>query len=139
MQHIKIEGEYIYFQRFYRPDIGPLPDFRYKLLGLWETEGVLIKAYFEVDRYPSQEGELLWHRYESSNIISTGRASYRYFLVDQYGGMILSNVGKARSKFKDRKILANYPLSEDNKPGGTQQNVIIVSSSLGMKEDIYIV
>lgn len=79
---------------------------RYKLLNKWEFEGTLIKVYFEVDKYPTSAGELIFHRYEG--VTSHSRAKYKYFVVDGYGGAILKSL-------PNYKIFANHPLSIHNK------------------------
>lgn len=86
----------VIFKKDYRPATGPLPELRYDLTGLWVYENVVVRAIFKAPQVPMQNGELIFHRYESETITHQGQASYRYFSAAGYAGMILTKKALAK-------------------------------------------
>lgn len=78
------------FHGGYSPSRGPLPTIAYPLLGYWEHEGVVLKAFFRTEALPTHEGEPILYRYEAPHVSHQGQAKYRYFTVPGYAGMMLS-------------------------------------------------
>lgn len=109
------------------------------MLDSWWHDGVLLKAVFQVDRYPVQDRELIWHRYE--DIVTPGRASYRYFLAGETGGMLVTPYGLAKTELKGRKVFGCYPTTAANLallPGASDAQAIQVKGSAS-DECIYII
>lgn len=80
----------IIFKRSYAPNVGPLPELSYKLIGLWTYKDIVVRVLFEAPEIPVQNTELIFHRYEGENIVHQGQANYRYFASAGYAGMILN-------------------------------------------------
>lgn len=97
----------------------------------------MIKAYFEVDRYPVQGQELLLHRYEG--VVNPTQANYRYFVAGQVGGMLLSTLGQNKTPLKGSQLLAFYPLETDNREEPADTWIAIPGNpSFPMREAIFI-
>lgn len=88
--YINITDKVILFDGHYTTHKGPLPRMVYMLSGLWVLENRLLMAVWKADKLPVQDGELILHRYEGDRAVHPADASYRYFTVPGYAGMVLS-------------------------------------------------
>lgn len=88
---INIPARRIHFDGRYHPNKGPLPQASYTLAGAWVYKEKLIKAVWQARDLPSQDGELILHRYEGPSITQPTQANYRYFVAPGYAGMVLNN------------------------------------------------
>ena len=75
------------FSEEIHPVQGPLPELTYKLVGLWQHNTVLLRAYFEAEQIPMEHKELGFFRWEPA--LTTLRAKYCYFSVPGGAGMFL--------------------------------------------------
>lgn len=77
----------IRFTEEVHPVQGPLPSLEYPLLGLWQHNGILLRAYFEADQIPTEHNEIGFYRWEPA--LTALRAKYLYFNVPRAAGLFL--------------------------------------------------
>lgn len=77
----------IQFTEEVHPVQGSLPTLTYELLGLWQHNGTLLRAYFEADQIPTEHNEIGFYRWEPA--LTNLRAKYLYFNVPGGAGLFL--------------------------------------------------
>jgi hypothetical protein len=86
------DDAHLVFEAYYGRAVGPLPNLKYRLVGLWRHDDVVLKAIFEAPHVPVQHGEPILHRYESNMTVQQGQANYRYIVIPGYAGMVLKRL-----------------------------------------------
>lgn len=81
-------NRFIEFTEELHPVQGPLPTLRYPLLGLWQHNTIIVRAYFEADQVPMEHNEIGLYRWEPA--LTALRAKYRYFNVPGGAGLFLN-------------------------------------------------
>jgi len=81
------EGQQLLFTEEVHPVQGPLPALNYKLLGLWQHKGVILRAYFQANEIPTEHNEVAFYRWEPA--LTAVRAKYQYFNVPNAAGLFL--------------------------------------------------
>jgi len=87
IQILDSEEPTIRFTEEVHPVQGPLPALNYKLLGLWQHNGIILRAYFEALEIPTEHNEIGFYRWEPA--LTNSRAKYNYFNVPNAAGMFL--------------------------------------------------
>ena len=77
----------IRFTQETHPVQGPLPSLDYNLLGLWQYNGVILRAYFEAKEIPTEHNEVGFYRWEPA--LTAARAKHSYFNVPNGAGLFL--------------------------------------------------
>jgi hypothetical protein len=89
IQILEEEGftKFIVFTPEEHPSQGPLPELKYKLIGLWKLNKSIVRAFFEAEEIPIENNESAFYRWEP--VISPARSKHHYFYVPGAAGLSL--------------------------------------------------